>query len=189
MYTTMTTTETIGVPLGQQEDQWFAVHTRSRFEKKVASELIGKGITTFLPLMNQLHRWSDRKKMVEVPLFTCYAFVKVPKTVEARLQVLKVPGVLGFVGANNQGLPIPEKQIDDLRILLSSNLPFTSQGFLKVGQRVRVKGGALDGVEGILTRCERGGKRLVISTDVVERSLSISIEGFEVEILQQPANA
>ena len=163
-----------------QLPRWYAIHIRARHEKKVAKELIRNGITTFLPLVTEVHRWSDRNSKVEVPLFSCYAFVNLESSAEARVSVLRVPGVLSFVGDNHGGGVIPDHEIENIQTLLARNVPFASHTFLEIGQRVRVCGGALDGVEGILTRFD-GKKRLVLSVQTIQRSLSISVEGYEVE--------
>ena len=91
------------------EPEWYAVHTRSQHEKSVVSYLHGEGITTFLPLVTEIHRWSDRRKLVELPLFSCYAFVHMPFVPELWAKVLRVSGVLSFVGVRGQGVPIPRK--------------------------------------------------------------------------------
>ena len=161
-------------------EKWFAVQTRSRHEKVVAQRLCDKGVVTFLPLVRGIHRWSDRRKTVELPLFSCYVFVKFVPRNEERLRVLLVDGVLNFVGPHGQGIAIPEEQIDAVRTLVQAHLPYCSHPFLKIGQRVRIRSGALDGVEGILVA--RGGERtLVVSVDAIDRSLAVRIEGYDVE--------
>ncbi|HZQ91907.1 MAG TPA: UpxY family transcription antiterminator [Terriglobales bacterium] len=161
--------------------RWYAIHVRPRHEKKVVSQLQEKGITTYLPLLSETHRWSDRRKLVEIPLFPCYAFVSIADEAALRLTVLKIFGVLAFVGNQRQGTPIPDSEIEDLKTLLGSNIPFAQHPFLQVGKRVRVRGGALDGVEGILTE-RSGDRRLVLSVSTINRSLSVSIEGYQVEL-------
>ncbi|HTC93227.1 MAG TPA: UpxY family transcription antiterminator [Terriglobales bacterium] len=161
------------------QPRWYAVQTRPRHEKKVAIELQEKGITTYLPLLTQVRRWSDRRKVIQIPLFSCYAFVHAALVPQVHAAVVRVWGVLGFVGQQNHGIPIPDKQIEDIRILLDHNIPLTPYPFLKVGQRVRVRGGALDGIEGILVT--QGSRRLVISVESVHHSLSLNIEGCDVE--------
>jgi transcription antitermination factor NusG len=163
--------------LGQP--QWYAIHTRAKHEKCVAAELDKKGINNYLPLMTQVHRWSDRRKTVHLPLFPCYTFVRALLDAEARVAVLKIWGVLGFVGAQNYGAPIPESQIEGVRALLASNLPFMPYPFLKIGQRVRVRGGALTGLEGILV--SNRNRHLVVSVEGIERSFSVCIDGCDVE--------
>ncbi len=173
-------TEHMTEPLLLDVPRWYAVQTRPRHEKKVAAELAYKGVTHFLPLTKETHRWSDRRKVVEVPLFPCYAFVNLIPDANSRLAVLRVAGVLNFVGAHNFGLPIPDNQIEGIRSLLQHQVPMTSYPFLKIGQRVRICSGALDGMEGILVG-QNGNRRLVISVDSIERSVAISIQGYDVE--------
>ena len=160
--------------------QWYAIQTRPRHEKSAAAELEQKGILTFLPLVTQIHRWSDRRQKVVLPLFAGYAFVNIAPTPKTRISVLRTNGVLSFVGSHNQGAPIPESQIQGIRSLLANRIPFSPYSFLKVGQRVRIRGGCLDGVEGILIR-QNGDQRLVLSVDMIQRSLVVSIEGYDVE--------
>ena len=162
-----------------KQEQWFAVHTNSRHEKVVAQEATEQGITTFLPLVKQVRQWSDRRKVIESPLFTCYVFVKILPEHQQRLKVLQINGVLRFIGLHG-GIPIPEEQIEAVKMVVEQELPVCSHPFLKIGQRVRVRSGALKGVEGILTG--RAGERtLVVSLDAIQRSLSIRIEGYDVE--------
>jgi len=168
-----------GMPLALEEAYWYAVHTYPRHEKKVAAELAQKGVTTYLPLVTERHQWSDRRKLVELPLFPCYTFVRLAPSNETRVAVLRTLGVIGLVGAQKQGVPIPDSQIEDVRMLLANEITFTHYPFLRVGQRVRICGGSLDGLEGILVG-RTGQRRLVISVESIQRSLAISVEGYKV---------
>ena len=163
---------------------WYAVHTRSRHEKKVATELEQKGITTFLPLLTETRKWSDRRMKVDIPLFSCYLFVNIPTAPDARVAVLRTPGVLTFVGGNNLQSPVATHEIEQIQTILEKKIPFAAHPFLEVGQRVRIRGGALDRIEGVLTRFG-GSDRLVISVQTIQRSLSITVEGYEVEPLER----
>lgn len=159
---------------------WFAIRTRSRHEKVVERGLRAQGLEVFYPVVNQVHQWSDRRKLVETPLFAGYTFVRIAPTAEQRVKVLQTQGVVELVGSQGQGIPIPEDQIEAVRAVAALNLPFTQHVFLKVGQRVRVRGGSLDGVEGVLV-ASNGSRNLVISVEPIHRSLSIRIEGYQVE--------
>ena len=161
---------------------WFAIRTRSRHEKFVERQLQGHGIDVFYPFVRQVHQWSDRRKLVESPLFAGYAFVHIAPSPEERVRVLRTQGVVELVGGEGQGIPIPEEQIETVRAVVAGNLPFTQHVFLKVGQRVRVRGGSLDGIEGVLV-ATNGTRNLVISVEPIQRSLSVSIEGYQVEPL------
>jgi len=165
---------------GTQALNWYAVQTRSRHEKKVADEIDGKGISAFLPLVTRLHRWSDRRKEVQLPLFPGYVFVHTSVDPECRISVLRTPGVANFVGSQGRGTPIPDKQIEDIRAILDRNVPFELYPFLEVNQRVRIRGGALDGVEGVLT-AKNADHSLVVSIDLIQRSLLVRVTGYELE--------
>jgi len=167
---------------GEQSENWYALHTRARHEKMVEKRLQERGVPTFLPMVTEVHRWSDRKKRVELPLFSCYLFAKLTPSKVDRLRVLNVEGVFDFVGVRGEGIPIPETQIDAVRALLEGQLSWSSHPFLKIGQRVRIKGGALHGVEGILVS-RSGDSTLVISVDAIQRSLAVRVEGYDVEAI------
>jgi transcription antitermination factor NusG len=163
-----------------EAESWYALHTRPRHEKLVVQRLTERGVQTFLPLVKETHRWSDRKKVVELPLFGCYVFAKfVPNRVE-RLNVLRVGGVLSLVGSHCEGTPIPDTQILAVRALLEGSISWSPYPFLKIGQRVRVRGGVLEGMEGILLS-RNGNQTVVISVDAIQRSLAVRVEGYQIE--------
>ncbi len=168
-------------PVGAvEEPQWYAVQTRSRHEKKVAMLAQEKGICTFLPMPAEVHRWSDRKKRVQVPLFPGYVFVRIGPSAEARVAVLRTIGVVRFVGAQGRALPIPDKQIEDVRALLDHNIPCRVHPYLHAGQRVRVRGGCLDGVEGIFM-AQNSDRSLVVSIELIQKSVAVRIAGYDVQ--------
>jgi transcription termination/antitermination protein NusG len=161
---------------------WYAIQTRSRHEKMVAHQLQTKGISHYLPIVTEVHRWSDRCKKVELPLFSCYIFVQVPPRNEERVRVLKTDGVVGFIGQHGEGTAIPDEQIESVRTLLSQDIAWNRHPFLKVGQRVRVRGGALNGVEGVFQACT-GDDTLIVSIDAIQRSIAVRIKGYDIEVL------
>jgi transcription antitermination factor NusG len=166
---------------GNDFENWYAVLTYARHEKVVTGRLRDKGVTTFLPTVAEIHRWSDRKKVVEVPLFSCYLFVKLASMNNEDLQkVLQIDNVIGFAGSTRLGTPIPSEQIEAVRILVRERLQYRVHPFLKTGQRVRVCSGALEGLEGILVG-RKGESTLVLSVDAMQRSLSVQIDGYDLE--------
>jgi len=160
--------------------QWYAIHTRARHEKSIATRLESQRFKTFLPLVSEVHRWSDRRKVVELPLFSCYVFVKLHASIEERLRIFRLDGVISFVGVGWEGTPIPEAQIEAVRSLLAQQLPCCVHPFVKIGQRVRIRGGALDGIEGTLLS-RNGDRTLVVSIDAIQRSLAVRIDGYDFE--------
>jgi transcription antitermination factor NusG len=162
------------------EAEWYAVHTYPRHEKVVAERIQQHGLTAFLPMLTEVHRWSDRKKVVQLPMFSCYVFVQLVPTNEERLRVLQTNGVISFVGSQRVGTAIPDDQIEAVRTLLEQNVTCTSHPFLKVGHRVKVRGGALEGLEGVFVS-QNGDDSLVISVDAIQRSLAVRIDGYDVD--------
>ena len=163
-----------------EELRWYALHTRARHEKAIEGRLRDQGMETFVPTTMEMHRWSDRKKKVEVPLCSCYVFVRCALSAADRSRVYQVESVHGFVGTRGASLPIPDEQIESIRKVLTQTAPWRSYPFLKVGQRVRVRGGALDGVEGVF-QAENGDHSLIISVDAIQRSMAVRIDGYDVE--------
>lgn len=160
--------------------RWYAIHTRARHEKKVAIELAAVGIEFFLPLLRRIHRWSDRFKVVEVPLFPCYIFAHTCPSSDFRFKLFKTGSILGLLGNHGYGTPIPDEEVEGIRRVLDNALPVVSHPFVKIGQRVRVRGGALHGLEGVLVR-NHGGRRLVLSVNAIQRSIAITLEGYDLE--------
>jgi transcription antitermination factor NusG len=169
-----------GVGLLPGRDSWFAVHTRSKCEKKVASQLDDLQIKCFLPVIQEIRTWSDRRKRIDQPLFPGYVFVRIPSEDRVRVSVLRTSGVVGFVGVQGQGIPIPDPEIESIQTLLSSRIPFEPYPFLCVGQKVRIRGGYLDGVEGILA-AKNSDRSVVISIELIQRSLAVQVSGFDLE--------
>ena len=170
--------------LASIESSWYAVQTMPRHEKKVSGELESKQIQSFLPAISEVRQWSDRKRMIESPLFPGYVFVRIAAQSSARIAVLRTNGVVGFVGVRGAGTPIPESEITAIRAVLAQQVPFRAHPFLNLGQRVRIRGGALDGIEGILDAV-KGDQSLVISVELIQRSLSVRIAGYQVEPVHQ----
>ena len=160
--------------------RWYALHTRARHERVVETRLREQGMETFLPTLREVHKWSDRKKVVEIPMFSCYVFVRCAFNSDDRNRVYQIESSLGFVGVRGTGVPIPDEQITHVRTALAQTSPCRSHPFLKVGQRVRVCGGALDGVEGVFLS-ENGDQSLIISIDAIQRSLAVRINGYQIK--------
>ena len=99
---------------------WYAVYTRPRAEKIVNSRLVELNIEVFLPLYKTLRKWSDRKKIIEKPLFSSYIFVNVNS--KEQIKVLRVDGVVKYISFENKAVAIPEAQINNLKLLIGANV-------------------------------------------------------------------
>lgn len=163
---------------GELQAHWYAVYTRSRHEKTVAEQLIHRSVDHFLPLYETIRKWKNGNFKVRLPLFPGYLFVHIP--LRERLQVLQVPGVVQLVGSSGVPLPLPQAEIETIRDALTMGLQAHPHPYLKVGSRVRIRSGPLEGLHGILLR-KKGKLRLVVSVDLIMRSISIDVDASEVE--------
>jgi transcription antitermination factor NusG len=168
------------VAIAQPEPCWYAAQTHARAEKKAVTQLQGKGVETFLPTVKEIHRWSDRRQVVEVAMLPGYAFVRAVLTPQTRLKVLQTFGVKSFVSFGGEIPSIPDQQIEEIRLLSENNIGCSETPFIRLGQRVRVLGGCLEGLEGILVS-RHGEKALVLSIDSIQRSISIAVGDYTLE--------
>jgi transcription antitermination factor NusG len=156
---------------------WYAIYTNARHEKVVARQLSQRSIESFLPLYRSVHRWKDRRKVVELALFPSYVFVRI--AIEERLRVLQVPGVVGLVGFDGKFPALPDQEITSLRNGLENHIYAEPHPYLRVGKRVRVIGGPMAGVEGILTR-QKDKYRIVLSIDALMRSVALEVDSADL---------
>lgn len=152
---------------------WIALVVRPRLERKVESGLSNVGIESFIAWHGVRRRWSDRVKVVQENLFPGYIFCR--STFDDRGVVMRQPGVEWVVSFNHAPALIPHQEIDAVRRMISSGLPFGPWPFLKTGQRVRVERGALAGVEGILAR-DCSAWRVALTVDALERSVAVEVD-------------
>ncbi|MEE9572005.1 MAG: UpxY family transcription antiterminator [Candidatus Neomarinimicrobiota bacterium] len=153
--------------------QWIAVYTKPRHEKTVSNQFEEKGIESYLPLIRQKHRWSDRMKWVETPIFKSYIFAYVE--LKDNLEVLQTRGVHHIVKFQNKIAVIPEIQITNLRKIIEGGFdPFPSDYFM-IGDEVEVVGGPLRGINGIVSRNDAPDK-LIIKIDAIQHAVAVQIE-------------
>ncbi len=157
---------------------WFALKTRSRHEKKVEHQLKQKGIECFLPMYESIRYWSDRKKKVELPLFSCYLFVKI--TLKEKMNALQTDGAVHFIAFDNIPAPIPDEQIDSLKKVIDNNLPIAHVNDWNIGQKVEVKSGPFKGVRGVIHKVKTKSQ-LVIVIDALSQAVGVEIDEKEVK--------
>jgi transcription antitermination factor NusG len=160
------------------DSAWWALYTRHQHEKTVADMLTAKDFEVFLPLYDSMRRWKDRKKIVSLPLFPCYVFVR--GGINRRLQVVTTPGVHMILTHGEKFAVIPEDEIQAIRRTVEGSYRVEPHPYLKVGERVRVIRGSLEGVEGVLLR-KKNMCRLVLSVAMVAQSVAVEIDAADVE--------
>jgi transcription antitermination factor NusG len=167
----------------RSELNWYALYTCPRHEKCVAQQIEQRSITCFLPLYRSVRRWKDRRKQLELALFPGYVFVRLAP--EDRLRVLQLPSAVRLVSFNGQPAILPDAEIDGLRQRLTGSICVEPHPYLRVGKRVRVRGGPMQGLEGIIVR-RKDRCRLVFSLDLIMRSVAVEVDEAEVEPVPEP---
>lgn len=140
-----------------KEKKWHALYVASRQEKKVLKSLLDKSIDTYLPLVKTLRQWSDRKKMVELPLMNGYIFVKI--TDKEKDRILQTKGIVSFVRSDGKIAIIRDEEIDSLKQFIALGYQIEARAKTvdhKEGDRIRITSGALRGVEGIVIENKEG---------------------------------
>lgn len=156
-----------------QIPRWYALRTRSRHEKVVRDQLDKQGIEPLLPIVKRLSQWKDRKKEIEVPLFSGYCFVRFGQS--EKLPVQKVSGVVEIVGSGSRPEPIPDDEIQALKTLMSSVLPYDPHPYLHEGMAVEVVRGPLQGVRGVLLRKDKR-HRLLVGIKLIQQAAAVEID-------------
>jgi len=164
------------------EVRWHALYTRHQHERLVAHALTSKGFDIFLPQYRAIHRWKDRWKELELPLFPNYVFIL--GGLDRMLNILTTPGVHSLVAWGGRPADIPQYEIDAVRRLVESPLRIQQYPFIKCGDRVRIKSGPLEGIEGILVR-SKSAYRLVLSVEMLARSAAVEVDVSMVERVRE----
>ncbi len=153
--------------------KWYPVYTHSRSEKKAFLALSAKGIETYLPLHRQLKQWSDRKKWVEEPLLKSYLFVHLKENDFS--EVLMTKGIARFIYFSGKITPMPDKQIEDLKLLLTSSVELEiTEEDLQPGEKVVIKAGPLKGLAGEIISY-RNQKQLAIRLENLGYSIIVYV--------------
>jgi transcription antitermination factor NusG len=153
---------------------WFAIQTRYRYEHRVANDLTAKGLENYLPVLNEIHQWKDRKKSVEVPAFGGYLFARFEATQRNRVRVLETTGVVRLLGSALQPEVVPDREIESLRLSLDSGAHCTRHAFLEIGTPLRIQRGPLAGLEGRLVR-SANALRLVVCIASVGQAIAVEV--------------
>ena len=165
-------------PLMCEDSAWWALHTSHQHEKAVAEMLAAKGLEVYLPLYKSQRCWRDRKKILSLPLFPCYLFVR--GGLHRRSQIVTTPGVHKILSNGAQAVIIPEAEIQAIRKTVEGPSRVEPHPFLKCGEWVRVKRGTLEGIEGVLVR-KKNLCRLVLSVNMLAQSVGVEIDASDVE--------
>ena len=160
---------------------WYCVHTRSHHEDVVYQRLSAKNIHAFLPKMEVWSTRRDRRKKIQKALFSGYLFVYENLSPQTHLEILKTPGLVKILGNESGPQPVPEIQIESIQKIMNGKSAVSPFPYLKEGQLIRIVDGPLKGCEGFLLKKQAEKEKLIISVDLLKRSVSIEIEGASIE--------
>jgi transcription antitermination factor NusG len=151
---------------------WFAIQVASRLEHSVLQHLDYKGYQTYLPTCQSKRKWSDRIKVLELPLFPNYVFCR--SVAASAGLVLTIPGTIRLVGSNGRPSTIPDDEIEAIRRICASSRPAIPVPYMHAGQKVRIAAGPLAGIVGTLSRI-RNDHRLIITLQPIMRSIAVEV--------------
>lgn len=161
--------------------KWYALHTRSHFEQKVYEGLRGKSLETFYPRIQVMSRRKDRRKKIMIPMLPGYIFVCSDLKAEEHLEILKTVGVVRIVSFRGRPVPATEEEISSLMILDGTDRTVQNQDYMKKGDRVMIMEGPLKGLIGYYLRHKAQSEKVVVTVELLKRSLAVEIEGWALE--------
>lgn len=161
--------------------RWYALHTRSHFEQKVYEGLRGKSIEGFYPRIQVISRRKDRRKKILIPMIPGYVFVCSNLKAEEHLEIVKTVGVVRIVSFRGKPIPASEEEISSLKILDGTDRTVQNQDYMKEGDRVMIMEGPLQGLIGYYLRHKAQSEKVVVTVELLKRSLAVEIEGWALE--------
>ncbi|HEY0704023.1 MAG TPA: UpxY family transcription antiterminator [Candidatus Acidoferrales bacterium] len=168
-------------PLGNDERfpvAWYALYSKHQHEKKAADLLGKKGFEVLLPTYRATHRWKDRTQVVVLPVFPCYLFVHCG--LDRKLDLLRTPGVFSVVESGGRGCAIPAAEIAAIRRITTGSAHFEPHPFLKSGDRIRIRSGSFEGIEGFLVRA-KNHYRVVVNIELLSQAIAVEVDVSVVE--------
>jgi len=172
------------ISTGCCHEEWYAIYTKHQHEKTVARTLSAKGFDTLLPLYSTTHSWKTGQKLLSLPLFPCYVFVRA--ALERRLDIVTTPGIHAVVSQAGKPCPIPAAEMLAIKRAIASGLLMEPHPLLNCGEKVRIKNGPMAGVEGLLAR-KKNAYRLIISVNILGKAAAVEIDSFVVERVGAPS--
>ncbi|MCP4107932.1 MAG: UpxY family transcription antiterminator [Desulfobacteraceae bacterium] len=163
---------------------WYVLHTRSRFENVVNEGLLKKSTEVFLPKIRVRSKRRDRKKMIQVPMFPGYIFVRTTLDSYSQLDIVKTIGVVRFIGNRQGPVPVPSENIESLKIMVAADLAVSTGTRFRKGNRIMVTAGPFAGITGTFIRY-KGMGRVVVYIEVLGQYASVEVDEDDIEILPE----
>lgn len=167
-------------PEGTEQTPWQVLHVRSNYEKRVVQHLSVRSVEHFLPLYSERVKWTDRTVLTERPLFSGYVFVRFQP--ESRIKVISIPGVVRSLGDDQRNL-VSCVELERIRQGLANQLLLRPHPYVTVGQKVRVRNGIFEGVEGVVAELRQQCK-VIIAQAAVRQCFSLEVAIGDIEVLR-----
>jgi transcriptional antiterminator NusG len=161
--------------------QWYALHARSRHENVVFDQLRRRSIEAFLPRIQVMSRRKDRRKRILVPLLPGYVFVRTHLDPYEYWDIIKTYGVVRMIGIKGKPVPVKEEEIASLQVLDGTDRTVRNQAYMKSGDMIMIMEGPLKGLSGFYVRHKGKSDKVVVSLELLQRSLAVEIENWSVE--------
>jgi transcriptional antiterminator NusG len=169
--------ELASTPSHQAPPQWYALYTRSHCEQLVYDQLVARGFAAFLPKLDVWSRRGGIRHRIPTPMFPSYLFLRHVMDKFSFIKICKARGLVRILGERWDQLSIvPETEIDAIQRVLCAELPVVPHPYLREGQRVRIMTGPLGGVEGILVQSKPNKGLLVLSIELLRRSIAVEVD-------------
>jgi len=160
---------------------WFVVWTQSHCERLVTDQLSSKGFEVFLPTIRTWSRQRGVRRMISLPMFPGYSFIRHAVDKHSHVEILKTRGVVRILGDGWERLePVPDAEVEAIQRIVRTDAPVFPHAFLSEGQRVRITDGPLRGVEGVLLQSKPSKGLLVVSVELLRRSVAVEVDGTQV---------
>ncbi len=168
-------------------EAWYVAITKPRHEKVVEDMLRKKGVEVFLPISQQIRRYRSGRRIVKLPLFPRYLFVRFdPKETLLYHRILDVPSLQGFIRTKSSGgmlLPAADEEVESLKLIVASEIPVAVFNEMEEGQKVKVLEGPLKGAIGVISHIDRDQLRLTVNVTLLGQSVSVTLGPTQVEPL------
>jgi transcription termination/antitermination protein NusG len=160
---------------------WFVLWTQSHCERLVTDQLAAKGFEVFLPTIRTWSRQRGARKMISLPMFPGYSFIRHAVDRYSYVEILKTRGVVRILGDGWERLaPVPDDDVETIQRIVETDVPVFPHTYLREGQWVRIVDGPLRGVEGVLVQAKPSKGLLVISVELLRRSVAVEVDGTQV---------
>lgn len=169
----------------EKKEEWYVLHTRSRYENVVYEGLLKKSKEVFLPRVKVRSKRVDRKAIIRIPLFPGYLFVKTDLAPHNHIEILKTIGAVRLIGNKSGPIPVPDEDIESLKIMVKADETISTgiRCFTK-GSRIMVVSGPFTGVSGIFVQY-KGIGRVVVYIEVLGQYASVDVDEDDIEILPE----